>query len=82
MYKVPKRFSSLLFGFLLSGFMTFLISGIALLRVLGPVAVLTDFAGFSGAWLSAYLSSWPVAFPVVLVVAPIVRRLVGWLTVN
>ncbi len=82
MYKIPNRFGSLLFGFLLSGFMTFLISGIALLRVLGPAAALTDFGGFGSAWLSAYLSSWPVAFPVVLVVAPLVRRLVGWLTVN
>lgn len=78
--KIPKRYSGLLFGFLLSGFMTFLISGISLVRVLGPAAALTDFGGFSQAWISAYASSWPVAFPVVLVVAPVVRRLVDRLT--
>lgn len=30
-----------------------------------------------GGWLTAFVTAWLVTFPTVLVVAPIVRRLVG-----
>ena len=36
---------------------------------------------FVAAWLRSCALTWPVAFPTVTLVAPWVRRLVGWLTV-
>lgn len=65
-----KRYAAYLFGLLLSGFMSFIVSGIATWRVTG----VTD--AFPTTWISSWLSSWLVAFPTVLVVAPVVRRIV------
>lgn len=68
---MPTRYAPILFGFILSALMSFLVSGIATFRNAGLVD------GFFNIWLSAWLPSWLIAFPVVLVVAPIARRLVG-----
>ena len=68
---MPPRYAPVLFGFILSALMSFLVSGIAIFRNAGLVE------GFLGLWVSAWLPSWFIAFPVVLVVAPIARRLVG-----
>jgi hypothetical protein len=68
---MPARFAPFLFGFVLSGMMSFLVSGIATCRNAG----LAD--GFLGLWINAWLPSWLIAFPVVLVVAPVARRFVG-----
>jgi hypothetical protein len=51
--------------------MSSMVSGIATFRNFGLVD------GFFGLWVSAWLPSWFIAFPVVLVVAPLARRLVG-----
>lgn len=70
---LPPRFAPMLFGLILSGLMSLLITGIATWRSQG-------FGDASlGAWGSAWLTAWPVAFPCVLLLAPITRRLVGWL---
>lgn len=71
---IPARFAPILFGFILSGLMSCMVSGIAMLRALGLVD------GLFGQWMTSWAFSWAVAFPVVLVVAPITRRLVGALT--
>ena len=68
---IPRRFEVVLFSFLLSLFMTLVVSGISTLRTLGPAD------GLFLAWAKNFASSWPVAFPAVLVVAPAVRRLVA-----
>lgn len=68
---LPARLGPVLFGLLLSGMMSALVSGIATLRAIGWVE------GLGAMWLGAWLSSWAVAFPAVLVVAPLARRLVG-----
>jgi hypothetical protein len=68
---IPARFAPLLFGLILSGLMSLLVSGIATLRATGGGA------GFPGLWAASWLTAWLVAFPVVLVVAPLARRLVG-----
>lgn len=70
---MPARFAPILFGLVLSGLMSFVVSGISTFRNAG----LAD--GFFGIWVSAWLPSWLIAFPVVLVVAPVARRLVGML---
>ncbi len=66
----PKRLAPVVFGFMLSGLMSFIVSLVATVRAAG----LTD--GFVALWMSAWLPSWLVAFPTVLLVAPAVRRFV------
>lgn len=68
---LPASLKPYLFSFILSGLMSFFVSGAALLRTgaLGP--------GFMPLWLESWLSSWALAFPLVLVIAPLVRRLVS-----
>jgi len=68
---MPARFAPIAFGFVLSAMMSFLVSGIATFRNAGPVD------NFMQLWVGAWLPSWLIAFPVVLVVAPIARRVVG-----
>ena len=70
---MPARFAPIAFGFVLSGLMSLLVSGIATFRNAG----LAD--GFLSLWMGAWLPSWLIAFPVVLFVAPVARRIVGGL---
>ena len=76
MYKLPKHFAPILTGFLLSGFMTLIISGVATFRNIGLAE------DFMAKWLAAYLNGWLISFPTVLVVAPLVRRFVAALTIQ
>lgn len=78
-HRIPKRFAPALFPFLLSGLMTFLITGISIMRVLGIDALVNDPGNFLQIWMKAYGSSWLVAYPILLLVIPIVRRAVDWL---
>ena len=66
----PRKYAPALFGLMLSGLMSLLVSGISTFRAvgLGP--------SFVGLWVGAWLAAWLVAFPVVLVVAPLARRAV------
>ncbi|MEQ8656509.1 MAG: DUF2798 domain-containing protein [Hyphomicrobiales bacterium] len=68
---LPQRFAPVLFGFILSGLMSLLVSGIATWRALGLPP------DFFTLWIAAWINAWIVAFPAVLVVAPITRRLVA-----
>ena len=70
----PKRTAPALFGLILSGLMSLLVSGISTYRALGIGE------GFAGTWIAACLTAWVVAFPVVLVVAPLARAAVARLT--
>ena len=65
------RFAPFAFGFTLSCFMSLIVSGVTTLRVRG---MSTDCVEL---WLHAWLASWALAFPVVLLVAPVTRRIVG-----
>jgi hypothetical protein len=67
----PKKFAPALFGLMLSGLMSLLVSGISTYRVVGFGE------SYAGVWVSAWLTAWLVAFPVVLVVAPLARRTVA-----
>ncbi|WP_420004792.1 DUF2798 domain-containing protein [Arenibacterium sp. LLYu02] len=71
---IPARYAPILFGFLLSGLMSFIVTGVATLRALGLSPDLMS------KWLSAWSFGWPVAFVVVLGVAPMVRWMVAKLT--
>lgn len=72
---IPRRFEHIAFGFLLSCFMSLLISGVATFLAAGIMP------GFVWTWLSSWLSSWAIAFPAVLVVAPFVRRVLHRLVI-
>ena len=71
---IPQKFAPLLFGFILSGMMSLLVSGISIFRATGLVH------GFVGLWTGAWLTAWLFAFPVVLLVAPLARAVVVRLT--
>lgn len=66
---IPARLEFPTFGFLVSGMMSLLITGVAMLRTVG----IED--GFILLWMQVWLPSWAVAFPAILVVVPIVRRM-------
>jgi hypothetical protein len=70
---LPKAAAPALFGLILSGLMSLLVSGISTYRAIGFGE------SYAGLWLSAWLTAWLVAFPVVLVVAPLARRTVALL---
>ncbi len=71
---IPARFAPFLFGLILSGLMSCIVSAIATARALGL------HPGFATAWMGSWLTAWAVAFPTVLVVAPLTRRIVARLT--
>ncbi len=71
---IPARFAPILFGLILTGFMSCIVSGISTLRAIGLPP------GFVGQWMASWLAAWAVAFPTVLAVAPLTRRLVARLT--
>lgn len=71
--RLPRRLEPIVFGLVLSGLMSFVVSGVATWRTAGLVP------GFGGLWTAAWLAAWLVAFPVVLVAAPAARRMVGLL---
>lgn len=68
--KLPAQFELPLFALLLSGLMSFIVSGVALMRNLGNIPDAT-------LWIHAWLASWLVAFPAVIVIAPLVRKIVS-----
>lgn len=67
---MKRKLEPLLFGLVLSGLMSCLVSGIATLRALGYVEHL------AAAWMGAWFTAWAVSFPVVLLAAPAARRVV------
>ena len=68
---IQARYAPILFGFILSGLMSIVVSGLSAFRALGPVD------HFALIWLGNWAVSWATAFPIVLVIAPITRRIVG-----
>ena len=67
---IPRRYAPILFGFILSGLMSWVVSGITALRSAGLGG------GFLDLWIGAWLTAWLFAFPIVLLAAPVARRLV------
>jgi len=71
---VSEKYGPILFGAILSGSMSLLVSGISTFRAIGLRA------DFLTVWGSAWLAAWTVAFPVVLLLAPLTRKVVKRLT--
>ena len=68
---IPARYAHVLFGLILSGLMSCIVSGLSTFRAVGPVPE------FPGLWMGNWAASWALGFPTVLVVAPLARRLVA-----
>lgn len=71
---IPARYAPLLFALLLSGMMSFIVSGIAIMRANGIDRDLP------AEWVAGWLPAWCVAFPCVMVLGPVTRRIVTRLT--
>jgi hypothetical protein len=71
MQKLPARFNAIAFPFVLSIFMSCMVSFVSTLRTVG-------FSNFVVSnWLSSWGLSWMVAFPAVLLVLPLVKKIVA-----
>jgi hypothetical protein len=71
MAKLPAHYAGIVMPFILSIFMSCVVSLISTLRAHG-------FGGFEiGGWLQAWGLSWVVAFPTLFVVLPLVRKIVA-----
>ena len=68
---ISPRFAPVVFGFVLSSLMSLVVSGISTFRMAGAAE------GFIKLWAGAWLPSWAIAFPIVLMVAPVARRVVN-----
>ena len=71
---IPSRLAPVLTALILSGMMSFLVSGVATWKAMGLVP------GFFGDWINAWVFAWPVAFPTLLLCRPSVTRLVERMT--
>lgn len=67
---IPAKYGPILFGLILSGLMSLLVSGIATFRAVGLAP------GLPGLWAGSWLAAWCFAFPAVLMVAPIAQKTV------
>ncbi|MRI34012.1 hypothetical protein EOPP23_13530 [Endozoicomonas sp. OPT23] len=69
--KIPARYKRLVPPFLISLFMTCVVSLISTIKSLGFNSNIIEH------WPMAWLLSWLIAFPVLLIVLPLVAKLTG-----
>ena len=71
---IPARCGQILFGLVLSGLMSCIVSGLSTFRTLGFAPQ------FPAPWQGNWAVSWALAVPTVLIVAPVTRRIMARLT--
>jgi hypothetical protein len=71
---ISPRYAPIVFGLIVSGLMSCIVSGIATLRAFGFID------GFVMSWINAWWLSWAIAFPTIVTVSPFVRKMVARLT--
>jgi len=67
---IPPRLAPVLIALVVSGGMSFLVSGLATWRALGVVE------RFFGLWMGSWAYAWLVAFPALVILRPMVTRAV------
>lgn len=67
---IPRKLAPIAIALILSGVMSFLVSGIATLRAVGAIE------GFLGLWMGAWSIAWAVAFPTLAIFRPLVTKMV------
>lgn len=73
---IPRKFEPMLFGLILSGFMSLVVSGLSTMHAAGAIP------HFMQLWMGAWMRAWAFTFPLVLLVAPLARRLVQMVLVR
>jgi hypothetical protein len=73
MLRIPRKYNHFIFGVIQAGLTSLVAAGIASF----PLPTLKQFATH---WLASWLVAWAVMLPVVLLAAPIIRRLANSLT--
>lgn len=73
MLRIPRRYGHFVFAVIQSGMTTAIAAAIASVPFL-------DESAFMVHWLGAWLIAWAVLIPIVLLAAPVIRRLVHALT--
>jgi hypothetical protein len=73
MLPIPRRHAHYVFGLIQSGLTTLIASGVGSLALWGTGA-------FLGNWMTAWLASWAAMLPVVILAAPVIRRMAEALT--
>ncbi|MEX0327168.1 MAG: DUF2798 domain-containing protein [Ruegeria sp.] len=68
---VPARYENALFGLLMSGLMSCIVTGITTVKAVGLGA------NALGDWIESWIFCWPIAFIVILILSPSVKRLVA-----
>ena len=71
MKKLPARTMHFAMPLALTFVMTFHVSGIATIRVIGFEQ------GMLARWMESWMASWVVAFPIMLLLMPLMRRLLS-----
>lgn len=71
---IHPKYAQIVFGLIVSGIMSLIVSGIATFRAQGVID------SFFTSWMAAWGLSWAIAFPTIVTISPIVRRLVSRLT--
>ncbi|MDC0073347.1 DUF2798 domain-containing protein [Alphaproteobacteria bacterium] len=69
-----KRYSTILFSFFLSIFMTFIVSGVSSFTAIGLNEQFINF------WIKSWFRSWLIAFPAIIVIAPLTRKIIQKMT--
>ena len=70
---VPRRYAHYVFGIIQSGLTSAIASGVASMALLSEGRFLSN-------WIPAWLGSWMVMLPIVILAAPVIRRLSHVLT--
>ncbi len=67
---IPARYAHALFGLIMSGLMSCIVTGIATAKAVGfgPTTL--------GDWMASWAFCWPIAFTVILILGPAVKRMV------
>jgi hypothetical protein len=73
MFRVPRRYSHFVYGVIQSGLTCAIAAGIASLPLLARGTFVQD-------WLRSWLIAWATMLPIVLLAAPLIRRITQWLT--
>ena len=67
---IPARLAPIVVALIVSGGMSFLVSGLATWRAIGMPS------DFLGTWITSWLFAWAIAFPALMVLRPIVSKIV------
>lgn len=68
---IHRKYEFLIFSFLVTLFMSFIISGVLVVVNLGFIE------NFLYVWMVSWVKAWAVAFPSVLIIIPVVRKIVA-----